>query len=107
MKQREFVELLQILVKTVLMDCSTASTAVLLAVPRERAHALRAMQDTVELVVRSQTLAALLPTLQRMALTAISTVLTEALWGGPRVHACALLVTPGILVTIVRLPTYA
>ena len=53
MKQRELVELLQILVKTVLMDCSTASTAVLSVVQQERAHALCVTPATVELVARS------------------------------------------------------
>ena len=53
MKQREFVELLQILVKTALMDCSTASTAVLSVVQQERAHALCVTPATVELVARS------------------------------------------------------
>ena len=75
MKQREFVELLQILVKTVLMDCSTASTAVLSAVQQERAHALRAMQDIADQVVRFLMPVWLLLTLRRMALIASSTAL--------------------------------
>ncbi len=84
------------------MESSIASTVALSEVLLERAPALHAMQGTVELVARSQTLAPLLPTLQRMALTAISTALTAELWGGPRAHACVLLVTQGIRVIIVK-----